>query len=254
MGQRSRRPREVRRFSCSREPPVRSRSNGVGCGRHECGRRCPSWADLTEAEERAKARKSEQDHDGFAKVQRRNHKCQRSDSSQQGRVIPPFPLDTDKRVEAVLTLAKEVAGKSYVTCKWIFEIISKRYPDLPRKKARALANMILMVVSEWQMTTAMCGSFGMGPVLPEEILDYLPELDTYVGGGLPEVSNDVHRIKRANSLHFAVWFHRLDMYWIQGSHRELSMNETDCEVPLWVSTGCSAWRALGTAKTVTRVP
>ena len=23
---------------------------------------------------------------------------------------------------------------------------------------------------------------------------------------------------------------------------------------LWVSTGCSAWRALGTAKTVTRVP
>ena len=32
------------------------------------------------------------------------------------------------------------------------------------------------------------------------------------------------------------------------------ISKSYCEVPMWVSTGCSAWRALGAANTVTRVP
>ena len=41
-----------------------------------------------------------------------------------------------------------------------------------------------------------------------------------------------------------------DIYWQSLKHNCINHSVRF----LWVSTGCSAWRALGTAKTVTRVP
>ena len=91
----------------------------------------PTWAERAEAEEKAKGRQPEVDQEGFTRLQRRNHKRRRSDGSQQGRAAPPFPLDVEKRVDAVLTLCKEAASKSYETCPWILELIQKRYPTGP---------------------------------------------------------------------------------------------------------------------------
>ena len=57
----------------------------------------------------------------------------------------------------------------------------------------------------------------VGPVLPEEILELLPELVPYVSEGMPGEMNDFRHIERDNSLRLAMWLHRLDMYSISGS-------------------------------------
>ena len=93
-----------------------------------------SWAELSEAAEaKAKAHKPEADWEGFTKVRYCSHKQQRSDTSQQGQIVLPFPMDTDRRAEAVMILTKEATEKTYATCPWILEIVKKRYPDLTRE-------------------------------------------------------------------------------------------------------------------------
>ena len=164
----------------------------------------PTWAERAEVEEKAKAHKPKVDPEGFTQINRKNHKRQRSDRSQQGRVIAPFPLDADRRAEVVLALCKEAASKSYVTCPWILDLIQKRYPRWNKKEAVAVSNMIPVVITEWQLTCAAHHDYGMGPVLLEEILELLPDLAPYVSDGVSGETNDFRRIERGNSLRLAV--------------------------------------------------
>ena len=88
--------------------------------------------------------------------------------------------------------------------------------------------MIPMVVSEWQLISAAWDEYGVGPVLPEEIVELLPELVPYVSEGVPGETNDFCHIERGNSLCLAMWLHHLNMYSISGpSNFELSMVESD---------------------------
>ena len=103
--------------------------------------------------------------------------------------------------------------KTYDTCPWIHDLVAKRYTNLTSRKVSAIANMIPVIISKWQLAIAICDSYGVGPVLPEEILELLPDLEAHVGEGLPGVTNDFRQIERAGSLCFAVWLHCLNIYW-----------------------------------------
>ena len=202
--------------------PMELDDNTMGAGGD-----APTWAEMAEAEEKAKSHKSKKDREGFTQINRKNHKRQRSDGSQQGRVVVPFPLDADRRVEAVLALCREAASKSRATCPWILDLIQERYPRWSKKEMVSVSNMLPVIITEWQLTCAARDDYGVGPVLPDEILKLLPELEPYIGGNVQGAVSDFRQIARGNSLRFAVFLHRLDMYALSGSDFELSMAESD---------------------------
>ena len=90
--------------------------------------------------------------------------------------------------------------------------------------------MITLIISEVHMTGTVRKGYHLGSVLSVEVLAQLPELYAYIERGVDGSSNDYRRIERANSLHFTVWLHHLNMYTSHGSNCELSMNAKDHEL------------------------
>ena len=89
--------------------------------------------------------------------------------------------------------------------------MASHHPDLEAGVTKSLNNMVLCMISEYQLTCLNQGPSHVSPVLPEAAKNLLPSVKEYVAGGDFQGTRDAWVLERAKTLRVAVWLHRLDM-------------------------------------------
>ena len=79
------------------------------------------------------------------------------------------------------------------------------------QEARSLGNQVLCMIVEYHLTSHAQGLPNISMVLLEAARDFLPPIESYIGGGAFHRSRDVRVVERGKTLQIATWLHHLDM-------------------------------------------
>ena len=147
-----------------------------------------SWGDQMSAEEgasataesdewqtaRSKSSKRRRDHSSDHHQQ---HRLQKEARSQQ-----PFPLRShyEERVAQVLQLYEAAGQLEWVSCRWVRKIVKSRFPKKTLKEIVYITNVVVIMISEFHLTSSCQPKKHCHPVVPPFIEDELPPVEEYL--------------------------------------------------------------------------
>ena len=89
--------------------------------------------------------------------------------------------------------------------------ITHLHPEVLPHDVRSLGNQVLCMILEYHLGSHTQGSLSLSPVLPEDVRELLPPVDSYIGGMGFRGMRDVRVVERAKTLRITTWLHCLDM-------------------------------------------
>ena len=103
------------------------------------------------------------------------------------------------------------------------------YPEMEAEELLRLNNQVLVMITEYHLTSTSQGSHSIPPVLPEGAARLMPPLDEYLPGSF-DGCRDVRVKDRAQILRVAAWLHRLDLSATYGAEIAASPRVQDYDI------------------------
>ena len=190
-----------------------------------------SWADQMSDEE------ASQWESGWNEVRNRRHKRPRdpADERQQqltqlhkeARSPQPFPLRKyEERATATYKLFEAAGQLPQASCSWIKHIVTDRYPQKSMEEIIYITNIIVVMISEFHLTSTCVPVGHCRIIIPTFIEDELPPEEEYL---TPEEQGvrDVRVLNWAALKRVAVWLQQLETIANYGEGTNRSLHRED---------------------------
>ena len=141
-----------------------------------------------------------------------SRKLRRSQSRRRdSRPMVPFPLqEHEGRLQAIRTLYEEAGEHRLASEMTALRGLRESHLEMGAEELQRLNNQVLLMITEYHLTSTSQGTHRILPVLPEGAAQLMPPLDSYLPGSF-DGCRDVRVTDRAQILHVAAWLHRLDL-------------------------------------------
>ena len=123
----------------------------------------------------------------------------------------PFPLqEHEGRLQALRTLYEEAGEHRLASEMTALRGLQISHPEMGAEELQCLNNQVLLMITEYHLTSTSQGTHRILPVLPEGAARLMPPVEEYLPGSF-EGCRDVRVTDRAQILRVATWLHRLDL-------------------------------------------
>ena len=159
----------------------------------------------------------------------KKHRCSQS-RRRDSRPTVPFPLqEQEGRLQAIQTLYVEAGEHRLASEMMALRGLRESHPEMEAEELLRLNNQVLIMITEYHLTSASQGSHRILPVLLEGAARLMPPLDEYLPG-LFDGCHDVRVMDRAQILCVAAWLHRLDLSATYGAEIAASPRVQDYDI------------------------
>ena len=142
----------------------------------------------------------------------------------------PFPLqEHEGQLQAVRTLYEEAGEHRLASEMTALRGLRESHPEMGAEELQRLNNQVLLMITEYHLTSASQGTHHILPVLPEGAARLMPPLDGYLPGSF-DGCRDVRVTDRAQILRVATWLHRLDLSATYGTEIAASPRVEDYDI------------------------
>ena len=107
--------------------------------------------------------------------------------------------------------------------------LRESHPEMGAEELQRLNNQVLLMIAEYNLTSASQGTHHILPVLPEGAAWLMPPLDGYLPGSFDGCRN-VRVTDQAQILRVATWLHRLDLTATYGAEIAASPRVEDYDI------------------------
>ena len=157
---------------------------------------------------------------------RRRSQSRRRDSH----LTVPFPLqEQEGQLQAIQKLYTETAEHKLASEMTTLRGLRESHPQMGADELLRLNNQVLIMITEYHLTSSSQDSHRILPVLPEGAARLMPPLDEYLPGSF-DGCRDVRVMDRAQILRVAAWLHRLDLSTMYGAEIAASPRVQDYDI------------------------